>query len=381
MALDPQMVVNLRTTVEYKVENEFWAAAANLKYQRIVKILPTDTLIQIFAHRIPSALYEDFGETGGGIRYEDAVIGVQEFRNHFAKAGFQLPEGEFRDYGRKGIQLAAEWGADVGYAGAYWPQRRAVQVLQNGQNSSMITENGNVIKLQCYDGQPLFSLNHPYNFKRPSLGYFSNLAIGAPASTVAWNPGFLPLGGPFVNAAGTWNYSAGADMSRQDGLRNLFKAIAWVRSVKMPDGITPRYLEPTGIIFGPALAEAVSTLTDAQFIAANSTGAGGGAQEIKGMIVRLGLSEPIMFNELIGQPNRNDYNWAFVCEPQIARSQFGAICFGVLEPFNLHMYAATSGSEGINLELAESNMVKWISQGRNMVGPGLPQYIFFNQAP
>lgn len=380
--LDPTLVHHLRTSINYVVEDEFFAAAANLKYQRFTKILPTDTLVEIKTHRIAGAVYEDFGETGGGIRYEDTVIGSQEFRNHFVKAGYKIPEGEFKDFNGKGIPLAADWAKDVGYAGGYWPQKRAIQVLRNGTNLSMVTENGNVVKLVCYDGKALFAVDHPYNFKRTALGTFANLFVNAsPMPSPA--PGFLPLGGPFkFNAvSGAWEYDAGSSVSPEDALKNLFLAIAYIKSIKMPDGLTPRYLEPTCIIFGPKLQENVLLITTAQFISASSAGGGGGSTEIKGVVTKLGLSEPVMLEELAGLGTLEEWDWYLTCEPQIARSQFGLIAYGNLEAFNVHLYAATSGNEGINLQLAESNMVHLISQGRNFVGPGLPQYGFKSQAP
>lgn len=378
MSLDPQYAGNLRTTIEYIVENEFLSAAANLQYQRIAKVIPTSSLIELLAHRIPGAVFEDYGETGGGIRYEDAVIGLQEFRNHFVKAGFSIPEGEFRDLNSKGVTLATDWAKDVAVAGAYWPQRRVLGVLKNGESSSMLTENGNVVKLVCYDGQPLFSDSHPLHIKRASLGDFTNLFHGAPSAT---NPGFLPLGGPFTqnSSTGEWQYDADGFVTDEQALENLFLQITFIRGMKMPDGITPRNLEPTGIVIGPRLTKKVGTITSAGFIAASSKG-GGGTTEIKGLVTKLGLSEPVVFNELIGQTDLEDWSSYLVCEPQIGRSRVGAIAYGMLEPFQLHMYAATSGSEGVNLALAESNEVKWIAQGRNLVGPGMPQYVFKNKA-
>lgn len=379
--LDPVIEHHLRTTVEYVTEDEFWAAAANLHYQRFTKILPTDTLVEIKTHRIAGAGYEDFGESGGGIRYEDTVLASQEFRNHYAKAGYKIAEGEFNDFNGKGIALASDWSRDVGYAGAYWPQRKAIAVLRNGTSLSMVTDNGNVVKLVCYDGKALFANDHPYNYKRPSLGSFCNLAINT--NTDAAHPKFLPLGGPFKQNAttGVWEYDStagGADsVSNEDALKNLFLMISHVRSLKMPDGITPRYLDPTCIIHGPKLAQKVLTITNAQFIAASS----GGTDEIKGIVTKLGLSEPVKLDELIGTGTTEDWDWYLTCEPQIARSKFGLICYGNLEAFNVHVYAATAGSQGVNLQLAESNFVHLISQGRNFVGPGLPQYGFKSQGP
>jgi len=381
MALDPTLTHNLRTTIEHVVENEFWSIAANLKYQRFTKRMATDTLSQIFTHRVAGAILEDYGETGGGIRYEDAVIASQEFRNHYVKSGFRLPEGEFKDFARKGIQLASEWGQDVGYAGAYWPQKRGIQVLRNGTSTYMITENGNLIKLLCYDGLSLFNNAHPYNFKRPSLGVFTNIASNA--NTVATQPKFLPLGGPFVKNSGTgvWEYNSALGnvdaVSNDDALNNLFLMIAHVQSIRMPDGITPRNLEPTLITHGPKLLNKVLTLTSAEFI--NSSV---GSREIKATITKLGLSDPCNLLELQNTGTVNeDWDWYAFCEPQIARSRFGAICYGELEPFQLYMFAATSGSEGVNLKLAEDNEVRWITQGRNLVGPGMPHLVFKSQAP
>ena len=390
--LDPTYVANLRTGVEYRVEAQYLRAAQNLKFQRFTRIVPTNTLIQLYSHMITDPLIEDYGEMGGGVRFEDIVLGIQEWRNHYSKTGLSLPVSVMNDLQRnRGINIAAEWATKLGAAWAYWPQRRSIKVLQNGIYSSMITENGNVIKLTCYDGLPLFTSDnanpHPYNFKRASLGGFVNLYKGAPDYTVDGvpQPGFLPVAGPFKkdSSTGEWKYDAGSSVSAEDGLQNLIDAVVAIRSVKMADGITPRFLAPTGIIAGAKLQFPLSKILDAKFIAASSTG-GGGTQDIQGTLIRLGMSEPIILDELMGQTDPGiyeDYSYYLICEPNIAVSNFGAITFGVLEPFSLYMYSAVSGSAGVDYDLAVANEVRWVSQGRNLCGVGLPEFIFKSQAP
>jgi hypothetical protein len=159
--------------------------------------------------------------------------------------------------------------------------------------------------------------------------------------------------------------------------------IAYIRSIKMPDGITPRFLEPTTIGCGPKLAEMVQLITNAQFIAMNASVYGGGSTEIKGTMLKLGLNEPVLLPELGGNTDLDadeDWDWYLSCEEQAAQSRYGGIIIAPREPFDIKMLAATSGSQGINLQLAEQNIVKWITQGRSAAAPGLPQFIFKSQA-
>jgi hypothetical protein len=380
--LSPDFTANLRTTINNVVERRYLDVVENLQYQRVVKVFPeSDAARQVITHAIESVILEDFGEFGGGVNYATPVIAEQEFKNHYQKTGLELPEAMFTDGGPNGehvgVQVASEWVENATEVGAYWPQRRSIELLRYGTGSTF--KDGTSFG-KCYDGEYLFSQAHPYHFKHPTRGYFSNLltggsltATGEAVSVTVGSitfPGFAPLAGPFG--------SASAMVTPEAAFRNLWQVLAYIKSIKLPDGITPAYLRPDTIVHGPKLTQNVSLITNAQWIAMNS-----GATEIKGTVTRMGLKEPIEFQELGGNTDINaleDWDWYIFCTPQIERSRIGSVIYAPREPFTVRMFAATSGNEGVNIELAEKDAVKWICKGRNATAVGLPQYVFKVQA-
>ena len=383
--LDLEFTTNLRNTVSVQNVNEYVRVAKDLKYQRFTKVLPSTTLKQTFVNLLEGAVIRDYGQDGGGVRFEDQAIGSQSYINHVFKSGWKESEYRFKDLdasgiiGGEGIQLLSEWMRFVSARAAYQPQHLSVLALRNGTSTSM-TVDGQVHELVCYDGLPLFSQVHPYNFKRTSLGTFCNYFKGAPASTVANNIGFLPLAGPFKKNASTgeWEYDADSSVSIEDAWENLWTMIVAIRAMKMADGLTPRHLKASGIVAGPRLLKALTTLLNAQFIAT----APGGSTDIKATITALGLSEPIILDELIGLSTaREEWDWYIVCEEAVNAATIGCINVGFNEPWTTKIFTSGSGAEGVNLELAIEDAVVAIGKMRMFVGVGQPQFIFKTEAP
>jgi hypothetical protein len=383
----PATVKSIRTSVEFRGLYEYARITSKLNYQRFVNVIPIDSGDKKLLSRLETAIIKDYGEYGGGVDYEKPQFFEVPISASYQKGGLEMHEADFQDngiYGKVGIEGATDWGVNIMSAAAYWPQRQSIALLRSATTDTFLTgpAYGKSIG-KCYDGEYLFSLAHPYNWQMLSLGYFANLFTGGSpvdgrgvdvtnAHTVC--PGFCPLAGPFGTASAEIGLAAAWD--------NLWKTIAYVQSIKMPDGTTPRYLEPTGIIAGPKLLKNIEMLTNAQFINMQA-GSSGGATDIKGTITRLGLSEPINLRELGGNTDIDsdeDYDWYLICEEQARASRYGSIIFAPREPFNMRMFAAVSGTEGVNLELAEKNLIKWITQGRSGVTVGLPQFIFKIQA-
>jgi hypothetical protein len=382
----PATAKSVRTSVEYRGLREYARVTANLVYQRFTNVIPIDSGEKKLLARLETAIIKDYGEFGGGIDYEKPQFFEVPVSASYQKGGLEMNEAQFSDngiYGKVGVEGASDWAFSVMAEAARWPQAQSIALLRSGTSSTFLTgpAYGKTIG-NCYDGAPLFSFAHPYNWQMPSVGYFCNLFTGGSLvdgrgidvnHTYTVCPGFCPLAGPFGTAS--------AEISLAAAFDNLWKTIAYIRTIKMPNGITPRYLEPTGIICGPKLAKNVELLTNAQFINMQS-GSSGGATDIKGTITRMGLEPQIVLPELGGNTDIDadeDYDWYLICEAQARESRYGAVIFAPREPFNLRMYAAVSGSEGINLALAEANLVKWITQGRSGVTVGLPQFIFKNQ--
>ena len=385
--LDSTFVANLRQAVHIHEMNEYLQIARNLKYSIFTKHLPSTTLKERYVTLLENAVIRDYGVNGGSVRFEEQVTGEQSFVNHVYKSGWAESEYKFKDLangtiGGEGINLLSQWTKQVTARAAYQPQYLAISALRAGTATSL-TLDGQVHDIVCYDSQPLFSQTHPYNFKRTSLGYFCNYFKGAPASAVANNIGFKPLAGPFAKNAGTgeWEYDASAKVSVEDAWNNLWDTITAIAGVKMADGLTPRYLKPTRIVAGTKLRKAITTLLSAQFIAAQASSGTGGATDIKGTITALGLAEPAFLDELVGLGTNEEWDWYLICEENAAASELGVINVGINEPWKVVLYAAESGSAGVNLELAIADEVRAVGKMRAFVGVGLPQFAFKQEAP
>ena len=387
--LEPSVAVDVRTTTEYRGLREFAEITAHLEYDRLCQVIPVTSGHHVLYHRLNGAILKDYGEFGGSINYEQPIIVEQDLRPTYQKAGLELPEAQFTDeglMGKIGYKAAGDWAVVVASAAAYWPQRALVSLLRSAYTTTFQT--GPLISRtfgNCYDGLPLFSVGHPYNLKQTSLGYFSNffsggtLNDGRAASMTRTGygtcPGFAPLAGPFGTASAEISLTAAWD--------NLWSVISYIHTIKQPDGVTPRFLRPTTIVGGPKLLKNITTLTHASFVSMNASSSAGGSTEIAGTILQLGLNKPVILDELGGNTDLDadeDYDWYLVCEEQAKKAAYGGLIYAPREPFDLKMYAAISGQTGINLELAEKNVVKWISQGRSGVTVGLPQFIFKVQA-
>ncbi len=383
----PATAKSIRTSVEYRALYEYARITSQLIYQRWANVIPIDSGDKKLLATLETAIIQDYGEFGGGVNYERPQFFEVPISASYQKGGLEMNEAQFTDngiYGRVGTRAAGDWGVRIAAAAAYWPQRQTIAALRSGTAGTFLTgpAKGKAIG-KCYDSEFLFSLAHPYNWQQLSKGYFCNLFTGGTlvdgrgvtvtnANTVC--PGFCPLAGPF----GT----GGAEISLAAAWDNLWMVIAYIRSIKMPDGVTPRYLEPTGIIAGPKLMKNIEMLTNASFINMQQ-GTSGGATEIKGVITRLGLNAPMILPELGGNTDIDsdeDYDWYLICEEQAKASGYGSVIFAPREPFNLRMFAALTGSDNTNLTLAEQNLIKWIEQGRSGTTVGLPQFVFKNQA-
>ena len=387
--LDPSVAMDIRTTTEFRGLNEFARITSELIFDKIAQTIPIGSGRHVLYHRLQGAIVKDFGELGGAVDYEQPIIVEQELRPTYQKGGLELPEAHFVDEGQMGkigYAVAGDWAKDVAAAAAYWPQRALISLLRSAYTTTFQTgplygrSFGN-----CYDGRPLFSVGHPYNFRRESLGFFANLftqgvlndgrAVDITSTGYNTHPGFAPLAGPFGDGSAEITLAAAWD--------NLWTVISYIRTIKMADGVTPRFLRPTLIGGGPKLAKNLQMLTSAEFISMNASTYGGGSTEIAGTIRKLGLNAPLILDELGGNTDLDsdeDYDWYLFCEEQAKASSYGGLIYAPREPFDLKMFAATTGSTGVNIELAEKDAIKWITKGRSGVTVGLPQFLFKIQA-
>jgi hypothetical protein len=402
--LDSVTINKVRTAAHYKRVQEYARIAKNLKYMRFTKVLESTTLEEHFIHLLEAQLIQDFGQDGGGVNWSDMVLAENIYFNHFHKWGIKMSEAKFMDLQGSGIipgiNLMSEAVKQSTQLAAYLPQKLTVGTLRQGENTKLVVDGisgdgeAEAYPIKCYDGLSLFNTAHPLNFKKVDLGTFSNILSGAPSGV---NPGFLPLGGPFKknSSTGEWEYdkTGASEVSVEDAWNNLWLAVAYISTIRMPDGKTPRFLEPSTIINSKMLAKNVGLLLDAKTIAvhAGSGSSGGGSMDIAGAIKRLGFNEPCILHELGAAPdlatNSQDdtsieqWDWYLECEEDNQAAEIGAINIGLRMPWNVKIYSDSAGSEGAQLELAVEDAVAAVGKMRLFVGVGQPQFIYKFKAP
>lgn len=330
-------------------ENEYARLSQNLIWRMLAKEIPSQSDTEILLWILSTMQIEDVGVQGGNIPFDDMAQVLTKFQNRTAAAGLKLHRNQFEDADGNGVQLGAKWASDAGAYMAYWPQKMVIQAL---------VDRGEDANFAGFDGQPLFSTSHPYNPFRTEIGNYSNLFAGTT---------YLIDGSVTVDVA----------------MDHLTALVGKIRSLKMPNGVDPRFLGPTGfrLVVPPALAQRATILTNAKFIA-QAAAAGGGSTDVEKLITYYGWKEPIVADELAPLPT-DDATTAgkknqtfYVAVEQMESSQLGALVYVNREPFKVSYFTGQGGGTGVDAVLDRARELEWHVQGRNVCGPGFPYLIF-----
>jgi phage major head subunit gpT-like protein len=332
-ALTPQFIMDLESRMQIITENEYSRFAQNLWWNTIAKVRPSTGRRELVLWLLSTAMIKDQGVDGGNIRFDDLVSKMTEFENRYSGAGLKLRRAQLEDTDGGGMDLAAQWSADVGAYMGYWPQKLVVNLLKNGDTASLFT---------AYDGKAYFADDHPVNpFK--SVGTYANLLTSSNA---------FPI-------------DDGQDID--DALANLGQLFAYIASIKMPNGEDPRYLRPRYLLVPPRMYPRAVQLTSAKFLA-QVAGSGAGSGDVEALIKALGFATPIMVDELAGFESDTTY---FVACEQLASSQLGALIYSLREPYKINYYGTQD-----QVELDRKQELEWHCIGRNTVAPGHPYLLF-----
>ncbi len=115
---------------------------------------------------------------------------------------------------------------------------------------------------------------------------------------------------------------------------NLAKVIAYIASIKMPNGEDPRGLRVKGLLVPPALTARASQLTQAEYIA-QAAASGGGSGDIRAIISRWGFGVPQQADELASVFTGGSDTTYYVIAEQITSSELGAMVYVNREPFQM----------------------------------------------
>jgi phage major head subunit gpT-like protein len=225
---------------------------------------------------------------------------------------------------------------------------RCIYLIKNGATSGY----------NSYDNVTFFNNAHPVNPYDASAGTYANVFTGAAASTPSTDPNDANYPG-----ACPIDSSVTTDVA----LVNLAKVITYIKGLKMPNGTTPRFLNPTKIIAGPKLQQRAVQLTSASTIAQAAASGGGGA-DVAAVIASYGWQKPEIADELSGF--ESDTTYFIACE-ELAASELGALVYVEREPFAINYYTTQQ-----EVDLSRKNELEWHCLGRNVAGYGHPYLLF-----
>jgi len=316
-------------------EREYERLRSNLWWQTVARLRGSTGRKDIIMWLLSTAQIRDQG-LGGNIHFDDIVSQTTEIENRYSGAGLKLRRAQLEDTDGNGFELASQWSGDIGAYMAYWPQKQATDLLKNGHTASLYT---------AYTTKAFFATDHPLNPYNLSAGTYANLLTGGASGTY---PGALPLDD---------------SQDLDDALVNLGKLCAYIASIKMPNGVDPRFLRPEAILCSPRMFPRAVQLTSAKFLA-QVAGSGAGSADVEAVIKALGFATPIQADELAGF--ESDTTYYVVCK-QVASSQLGALIYSEREPYRINYYGTVDQAQ-----LNRSQELEWHCLGRNVIAPGHP---------
>jgi hypothetical protein len=245
---------------------------------------------------------------------------------------------------------------------AYWPQLQVTKALLNGANGI------------GYDGVSFFNTAHPYNPFATANGTYANVFTGAASGLY---PGAAPIDDTIpIDTA----------------ITNLQKIYAYIASIKMPNGIYPRFLRPKYLMVPPRMAARAAQITNAKFVGQVVSGGGAASADVEAIIRQFGMAQPIQCDELAssfsytldmedggGTVSGSDTTF-YIAAEQIDSTQLGAMVYVDREPFRIQYYTGDGGDQALNVLLARANEFEWLVKGRNVTGYGHPYLLFKCQA-
>ncbi len=376
----PSFVFGYEREMRAITENEYARrlASENIWWNRVARRMPIERLTERVTWFLETAMIEPVGPSGVGmIEFENLVTQTAEYPTFRHGKGIKVERDQLEDLEGSGLNALSSWSSQVGNEIAYYPQRLFAQLIMNAAATDG--------SANAYDGQPFFADNatnggvgHPYNPYRTALGGYANWCHGSASGTY---PGALPI-----------DDSVTTDVA----FTNLGKAIAYVSTLKMPNGVDPRFLKPEYIIAPPRMAPRLHQLTDAKFIAQAATG-GAGSADIQATIQAWGLGVPVIAQELGAAITYNakmpfmasggkvqyktnalagsDTTWYLVCS-EAKSTQLGGLLYVTRKDFKVTYYTGDSGGTAMSAELDRMNMFEYHVQGRMSAQYGHPFTIF-----
>jgi phage major head subunit gpT-like protein len=336
-AITPSYLTDLETNMRVISAREYERLTSDLWWRKICKEISSTAKKERINWLLDTARIQRTGQ-GGNMEFEDIVGQTTEFTNLNAAGGLKLRREQLEDHDGNGVDLASHWSRQMGAYAAYWPQKMLAAALLANPTG--------------YDSKAFFATDHPVNPFDSNAGTFRN-RFTSTASGIY--PGALDI-------------STAVDVST--ALQNIAKAIAYIASIKMPNGEDPRMLRVGALLVPPALAARAQQLTNAKVIA-QAVGSAGGSADVEAVVRNFGLGQPVVCPELGSAfTGGSDTTWYLAME-EITSNELGAFVYVNREPFSVIYHGPQTDAQ-----LARRREFQWTTEGRNVVGPGHPYLLF-----
>jgi phage major head subunit gpT-like protein len=351
----PTFLFDFESRMQRITENEFARITLgdNMWWRDVVKVRNTGKRREIIAWLLSTAQIRAEGQ-GGNRHFENMVAKYLEVPVTVSGEALELDKNQLEDNDGDGFDFASEWSTQMGFQMAYFPQAATANLILNGESTTSAPA--------AYDGLSYFNTAHPVNPFRSSAGTYANLLTGASSGLY---PGALPID---------------ESVSLDQAFVNLGKARAYIASLKMPNGKTPRFLKIRGLMVPPSLVNRAQQLTNARTIAqmagalsANNFGAGSG--DVEAIIRNWNFGQPIEVQEFATGVAADATSWYILTE-QVQNTQLGALVYVEREPFSINYYTGMGGGTGVDAILAREQKLQWHCRGRNGIAFGHPYALF-----
>lgn len=323
MTLSPKVLARVEERMQVIQENAYASALSNIWWPKFAKER-TSTASAEHLYLLMTGGAMDYGVEGTREFMEQTISRMDLTPRFFSAPGLEILRSELEDSNGAGFQKASQWAGDTAVKAALFPQYKLAAAL--------------IANPTCYDGKAFFASDHPLLPGDPSSGTWSNDLTGAASGDY---PGAVPLTG-----------------TAADANTNLAKALAYIRSIKGPDGVTCLNLEPVALLGSPTIHRLALVAAKAQFI-----GGSVGSTDVSALVNDFGI-DLVRAGELAG-----DASYYIACRQ--AGTEVGPWIWLNRETPNVSYYGPTNDAQ-----LARMDKFQWGVRGRGTVGPGRPHFMF-----
>lgn len=357
--LDRNFLFNLETSWQELAELEMQRLVSNLWYQTVMKTIPIKSGKEIFAWVLNNAVLEGTG-MDPSVRYRSMAILESTVIPEYNSGALELQRAQFEDLDGNGIDVGSDWVTQMTSQAIFLPQRLCALMLMDGYSGSSVAQPYAFSNGICYDGLQFFSQVHPVDQTNNSVGVFANVFTGNPGNASSQDPNQAVYPGAIdIRIGGPGGATVDSAFA---ALQNAYK---YIRALKMPNGIDPRYLIPKYTLNPTTLFPHMVNLLDSKWIAMSSKG-GGGSTEISGQLQKYGYGTPLECPELNADPNV-----FYIVAEQAASSRMGGLVYALREPSSIRYH-----DRNTNNYLDENDLIHWIMRGRSAAAYGHPYYVF-----